>query len=536
MAGNLNPEMPSAAPLAPQRTPRRARYLVPLGTPRRGEILAALAVAAVVAGVLSAPLTLLLAAAFDAVSRASRWRPLWLAVPAACGTIWALAIGPRAAVAGLRSGPAVTASALSTGPAAVSRLPGLAARGLPSQFPLAVILAAGAAVLAWWVRWLHTDEWDVPEARPGLLGIWHRNRATAALRAGGVLTRDGARLGIDRPTGRAAVLRWHDAGGGVLVTGAAGPAVLASGLRLAHAAIRRRMPVIVVDLTGDRDLPATLAASCAAVRAPLHVFGAAGGPRYEPRVPPDAEQLAALRAAALGPRPGVGAVPGTGLAGLVRQRAVALFALGGPRALGGPGAPGAARALAGLVAADVAALYTSLDRGGIAPDGLCWLTECDGIAPAALAALIAAGSPAGLAPVLATTEPGPAARLAGQVNAAILHRLADPGLAAELAPLTGTTIVPLSRVLAQPRPAWTDGAPPAPADAGHAASLGTREVSVVQAATLCALSGADFVLVTGLAAARAGGAVVTVRARCRTVSGPVPHRPAAGLPALGWLP
>src|SRR6516165_10383629 len=191
MAGNLNPEMPSAAPLAPERTPRRARYLVPLGTPRRGEILAALAVAAVVAGVLSAPLTLLLAAAFDAVSRASRWRPLWLALPAACGTIWALAIGPRAAVAGLRSGPAVTASALSTGPAAVSRLPGLAARGLPSQFPLAVILAAGAAVLAWWVRWLHTDEWDVPEARPGLLGIWHRNRATAALRAGGVLTRDG---------------------------------------------------------------------------------------------------------------------------------------------------------------------------------------------------------------------------------------------------------------------------------------------------------------------------------------------------------
>src|SRR5579863_6428924 len=493
--------MPSPVPPARERVPRRARYLVPLGTPRRREALAAVAVAAVVAALLFAPLTLLFAAAFDAVSRASRWRPLWLSVPAACGAVWALAIGPGAAVAGLRRGPAAAMSALATGPGALARLPGVIARGLGGQLPLALILASGVAATAWWVRWLHTDEWDAPAARPGLVSIWRRWRATALLRAGRVLTRDGARLGVEPGTGRAAVLSWRDAGGGVLVTGAAAPAVLASGLQLAHAAIRRRKPVIVVDLTGDRELPGALAALCAAARAPLHEFGAAGGSRYEPRVRPGAEQHAALAAVPWGPRDGgPAAVPGGTIADVVRQRGVALFAPG------------------------VAGLYLGLYRGGIAPDGLCWLTECDGVEPAALAGLVAAGSPAGLAAALATTAPEPAARIAGQVNAGVFHRLADPGLAARLAPLTGTTIVPLSRVLAQPGPASEDGGPP-PAGASHAVPLGTMQVPVVQAGALCALSSRDFVLVTGLAAARAGGAPVTVRAPCRAVRGPVPGRP-----------
>src|SRR6266702_131266 len=474
--------MPSAVPTAAGRPPRRARYLVPPGTPRRGEVLAAVAVAAVVAGVLFAPVTLVLAAAFDAVSKVSRWRPLWLSVPAAGGILWALAIGPRAAAAGLRRGPAAMAGALSTGPAALTRLPGLVVRGLPGQLPRALILSAGVAALAWWLRWLHTDEWDVPEPRPGLLGAWHQRRAVASLRAGHVLTRDGACLGVDAAPGRAAVLPWRDAGGGVLVTGAAGPAVLGSGLRLACAAIRRRKPVIVVDLTGDRELPGALAGICAAARAPLHVFGGPGGPRYEPRVRPDAEQQAALAAVPWGPRPG--AVTGAGLADVVRQRAVVLFALGGPGA---------------------------------------------GHAAAALAGLIAAGSPAGLAPVLATTAPEPAGRLAGQVNAGIFHRLADPGLAAVLAPLTGTTVVPLSRVLAQHGPPGEDDGAPA-AQPGHAVPLGTMEVPVVQAGTLCTLAGGDFVLIAGLAAARAGGAAVTVRARCQTVSTRMPGRPAPPLP------
>jgi hypothetical protein len=522
--------MPSAVPPAPVRSPRRARYLVPLGTPRRGEALAAVAVAAVAAGVLFAPAALILAAAFGTVSRISRWRPLWLSGPAACGIVWAAAIGPGPAVAGLRRGPAAAASVMAAGPGALGRLPGAIVRGLPGQFPLALILASAMAALAWWLRWLHTDEWDMPPARPGLAGIWHRRRATASLRAGRVLTRDGVCLGVDRSTGRAAVLSWRDAGGGVLVTGAAAPAVRATGLRLAHAAIRRRKPVIVVDPTGDRDLPGTLAALCAAARAPLHVFGAADGPRYEPRLRPSAEQRAALAAVPWGPRagPGSGAGAGTGLADVLRQRGVALFALGGP------GAGNAAGVLAGLVAADVAALYAGLYRAGIAPDGLCWLTECGGADPAAVAGLITAGSPTGLAPVLASTAPEPAARIAGQVNAAIVHRLADPALAAQLAPLTGTTIVPLSRVLGQPGPAGEDGGPPPGTAASHAAPLGTIEAPVVQAAALCALSSGDFVLVAGLTAARAGGTAVTVRARCEAVSERMPGPPPTPLPAIRW--
>src|SRR5215831_12453612 len=101
--------MPAAVPLAPERPPRRARYLVPLGTPRRGEVLAVLAAAAVLASALVAPLTLALAVACHAVSRISRWRPTWLAVPAALGTVWLLAAGPAAAAAAFTAGPAAAA-------------------------------------------------------------------------------------------------------------------------------------------------------------------------------------------------------------------------------------------------------------------------------------------------------------------------------------------------------------------------------------------------------------------------------------------
>jgi hypothetical protein len=48
---------------------------------------------------------------------------------------------------------------------------------------------------------------------------------------------------------------------------------------------------------------------------------------------------------------------------------------------------------------------------------------------------------------------------------------------------------------------------------------------------LCALSSGDFVLVAGLAAARAGGAAVTVRPRCQTVRGGMPGRPGPPSPA-----
>lgn len=518
--------MHAIVPHAPQRPPRRARYLVPLGTPRRGEVLAAAAAAAVAAGAFLVPLTLILAAAFHVVSRVSRWRPLWLWAPAACGIVWVLAVGPGGAAARFGHGAAATVGALPrifTGPVIVARVVGAVYADAVGQFPLALILSAGAAALAWWVRWMHTDEWDVPVARPGLVRLGRRRWTAASLRRGRVLTRDGACLGVDAATGGPAVLSWRDAVGGVLLTGTSEPAVLASGLRLTHAAIRRRKPVIVVDLAEDAGLPDVLAGICASVRAPLYVFGTGDAPRYEPRVPPSAGQHAALLTVPWGPRPAVGAGAGVSLDEVVRQRAVALFALAGA------GPKDAAEVIAGLVAADVAALYGSMCRDGIAPDGLCWFTECHGVDPTALAGLVGAGSTAGLAPVLATTVPRAAGGLAGRVNAVVIHRLADRGLAGELATLTGTTIVSLSRAPARAGAEYGTHLPPR-AETGPAVPLGTMLVPLVPAERLCALGRGEFVLVTGLAAApadrrRRGGAGVSVRARCRAVSTPVPARP-----------
>src|SRR5215475_3961735 len=292
--------MPAAVVAAPQRAPRRARYLIPLGTPRRRELLAALAVLGVLGGLLFAPVTLGLAVAFHAVGKVTRWRPVWLAVPAVCGVVWVLAIGPAAALAGFLAAPRAVVALLTGVTIAPARLAHLgtastgSVRWFPGQFPIALILAAGVAAVAWWLDWLHTDEWRLPAARPGLVSLCHRRFTAAFVRSGGVLTRSGACLGVDAGTGRPAAVPWRAAERGVLVTGSVPPAVAASGFQLAHAAIRLRKPVIVVDLAADGGLAGSLAAVCAATGAPLQVFGAAGSGYYEPLRDGDPARRAAL--------------------------------------------------------------------------------------------------------------------------------------------------------------------------------------------------------------------------------------------------
>src|SRR5262245_24894601 len=104
--------MPAANQFVPERAPRRGCYLVPRGTPHRTEVLAALTVVGLLAGFLSTPLTLVLTGAFHAIGRATRLSPAWLTAPAACGLIWMLAIGPRAALAGFGAVPGVVAALL----------------------------------------------------------------------------------------------------------------------------------------------------------------------------------------------------------------------------------------------------------------------------------------------------------------------------------------------------------------------------------------------------------------------------------------
>jgi hypothetical protein len=493
--------MPAAARRAHQRPPRRARYLVPLGTSRRSEILAVLAVAAVVPAALFAPLTLLLTLTFHTVSKISRWRPCWLAVPACCGAVWLLAIGPAAAGTAFTAGMTSVAARLRhlvTYPAGLGRLPVAQAHELAGQLPAALILAAGLAGLVWWAHWLHTDEWALPPARPGLASFCRRRWTAACVRSGGIVTRNGACLGLDRATGRPAALSWREAGAGVLVTGVAQTAVLASSWQLVHAAIRRRKPVFVVDLAGSRELPGMLAAVCAATAAPLQVFGDGAAVRYEPGRGPAGEEAAALRASPLGRQlgPGPAAVPRIRLADVVRQRAVVLFALDRRRY------GGAAEAFANLVAADIAAVYSALGGNGVPSEGLAWFTECAGADPQALAGFAAPGSQAGLASVLTTTVPATAARLAGQVGTGVFHRLADWDLAAEVAILTGTRLVPVSRAPARhTMPEGGGGALPQ-AGTDRAVPPGATPVPVVPADTLCGLDDDEFVLVNGLTAAR----------------------------------
>lgn len=280
--------MPALATATAERDPRRARSLIPGDTPRRGELAAALVLLGLLAHLLLAQLTLLLAVALGLGGRAARWRPLWLTAPAAAGVLWVLAIGPGRALAGFTAGPHQVLGYLAGAAGHPARVlhPVRAFAGighwLPRQAPLALVLAAAEAAAAWWLRGRRAGAQGLPPPRPGLIVAARRQFTVARVRSGGVVSRTGACLGADRQTGRPAGISWTAAHGGVLVTGAAAADVSAVSLQIVQAAIRRRKPVVVVDLRGLAGLPGALAAICADAGAPLHVFGAAGPGCYEP--------------------------------------------------------------------------------------------------------------------------------------------------------------------------------------------------------------------------------------------------------------
>jgi hypothetical protein len=289
--GTLGAETPAEVVTEAEQMPRHARYLVPRGFPRRDEVLAVCVVAVALVHVLFAQLTILLAAAFYLITRVTRWRLSWLTVPAAAGLAWTAAIGPRAAAAGFTAGPAQIAGYLGASGRQASHLlhftaafAGLAT-WLPRQLPLALVAGSAEAALAGWLTWLHTDEWDLQPARPGLIVAARRTAAVRAIRSGGVVTRDGGCLGV-AASGARVTLSWAEAAGSISVCGSSGPDVLTAGFQLVHAAVRRRKPVLAVDHTADPGLAGKLAAVCAAAGAPLLVLGEDGaGARaacYEP--------------------------------------------------------------------------------------------------------------------------------------------------------------------------------------------------------------------------------------------------------------
>ena len=105
------------------------------------------------------------------------------------------------------------------------------------------------------------------------------------------MTRDGGCLGVEAGSGARVALAWSEAAGGISVCGSAEQDVLTTSFQLVHAAVRRRKPVLAVDLTSDPDLPARLAAVCTEAGAPLQVFG--DGPGAGPAGRPAATSLSA---------------------------------------------------------------------------------------------------------------------------------------------------------------------------------------------------------------------------------------------------
>lgn len=291
--------MPADTVTGDERVPRAGRYLIPGQTPHRAELIAACAVLAVVAHLLFAQLTLILAVIFYLTARLTRWRPQWLAVPACAGLVWVLAVGPASAAAGFAQGPGQIAAYLGGAGHHLGRLAHLRAayaglgHWLPRQFPLALILASAEAAVAVWLSWLHTDEWKLPGYRPGLLTFGRRAYLARFISSGGVVTRDGACLGLDAASGRRAAVSWAEAAGGVLCTGAAGSGTTTTSFQIVHAAIRRRKPVIAVDLDGSRTLAESFTAVCAATGTPLHQFPADGG-YYDPLRTGEADRRTSL--------------------------------------------------------------------------------------------------------------------------------------------------------------------------------------------------------------------------------------------------
>ena len=457
--------------------PRRARQLIPAGVPRRGELIAAGLVLIVLAHLLLAQLTIVLALAFAAAGKVTRWRLYWLLTPALAGLAWTLAAGPGEALAGFAAGPSSVLGHLAGARAAEDAARPLAAFAgiggwLPRQFPVALPLAAAEAALIGWLGWLHTDEWAVPPPRPGAVAALRTARATRRIRAGAVLTRDGVALGIMPSTGAVTRLTWPEISRGVLVAGADAREVTFTCLQFVHAAVRRRKTVIVLACGRDAGLAHALAATCAATGTPL---------RRDDGSP-------AAGASRLWGRTGQAREPSGADLDLVRvvsERSAALVRVESPESV--------ARAASRLTA-----LGATLRRIGVDGDGLVWVPSAERLPAQVLAALVSDGAAAGLPVLAGAVSPEAAGQLAGLVGALLVHRLTDRDLADRLAARAGTRLLPAAVAAARagqrfPAPA---GQSPAGQPAETQAFLTPCPAIAPQA--LLSLRPAEFVLVASV--------------------------------------
>ncbi|MHB1595457.1 MAG: hypothetical protein ACYCO9_12715 [Streptosporangiaceae bacterium] len=376
----MMPEPPGPAGHAP-RIPDRVLW----AAPSRRELAAAVATGLLAAQALAVPVTALLVPLLALTGRLCRWRPHWLAVPAAAGLGWALDVGVPRALGGYLVLARTVLAAIAGPGDLIGRTAHLtlALRAWPGpvtgQVPVA-LLAAAAQVLGYRLTARLTGAGTGPPPRPGAVVAIRARYLAAELRRGQVATREGGCVGVALKTGRRVAISWPEAAGGVLCTGRDPAAVAAVGADLALAAIAHRKAVVVVDLAGPGDLAMSVATAAGGVTAPLRVFSADGPGCYDP-VAVAAPERAARLARALVDWPCVAAgqrhlcaeylsaaVRHLTATGPRRPRTGLLTELGsllgpdGPAALCGagrdPGEPadGALAALAVAAAADPAAL------------------------------------------------------------------------------------------------------------------------------------------------------------------------------------
>lgn len=364
-----------------ERTPRRAGRVGPARSPRRGELAAGLATAAVVAELLLAPVSLVLTACLVTTGRVTRWRAHWLAATAAAGLAWTLATSPARAAAGFTGWPGRLAAYLTTAASHQGSFLAYLEHWLPRQLPIAMVGASAQAAAVLWVGWRRGGAANPAAWRPGMIAAVRLRRNSAALAAGHTVTRDGCALGLEARSGKLAGFSWADAARGVLLTGEDPRALDGLGLAAAIAAMRLRKTVVVIDLAGTAGLITDVA-------------GSLGVPASTCRTA-DAGEV-------------------TGQVGVaIRGRSVLLVS--GDRAVLSRAAPQRADAVAGLLAA-LADLRELRLRG----DCLAWITGCEGVAVDSLTRLTGLGPATGTAVLLSTTAAARASDL-GAIAAVLIE-------------------------------------------------------------------------------------------------------------------
>jgi hypothetical protein len=421
--------MPSYMTRAADRNSWRFRNLAPSEMTQHGDLRAALAVLVLLAELAFAQVTLVLTTWLLLAGRLTRWRPHWLAVPAAAGLAWVLAVGAKPAAAGfVATGDQILRLLARHGtlPERFERLRVALAdwrTWLPRQIPVALIAAAAQAAVAAQLGQA-TRRWAY---RPGWLVAARNRYLTATLRRGELGTAGGCCLGIIERTGSRAEIFWPEAEGGVLCTGQDPSAVLATGLDLAVGAIQHRKTVIVIDLSGGTMSGAArgsdadpIGFACQDAGAPLRRLGPAqlGELDAQVRSQPGLDRLARDRLVhqrlALGRAGDSHATPPGPVPASLNTALAAREVVHMPldrRTSGRSVAMIARLALAGLIE-----ILSERSELGGRVDCLVWINGCEALEYRQLAGLLALGERTGTAVVLGTTNGSVAATLVADVN------------------------------------------------------------------------------------------------------------------------